>query len=139
MLAVAVLTGYDGPAKLAAARPDLTVPDLHALQRLLGPPAPPSGPAPADTITVHDLKVESRIGVTPEERARPQDLKVTLAIVPPSGLTGLGDDLARTIDYDAVSRAARSLAATSSRRCSTNSTSYSIPPPAARRSRMRMP
>lgn len=48
--AVALLSGYDGPARLAAAGPDLIAPGIGALHALLLPPKPLSGEVPVVTV-----------------------------------------------------------------------------------------
>ena len=53
-----------------------------------------------DRITISGLKVETRIGVTPEERARPQTVVVALALEVDLRTAGASDDLRDTIDYD---------------------------------------
>ena len=127
---IAVLTGYNHPEILARARPDLTVPDLGTLRWLLDRPALPirsaSSETPgdflttipmdtSDTIEIRRLRVHTRIGVTDEERAKTQVLLVTVRMVPGGGFTGLGDELARTVDYHAVSLAIKELAASKPR------------------------
>jgi 7,8-dihydroneopterin aldolase/epimerase/oxygenase len=64
-----------------------------------------------DCIRLTGLAIATHIGVPVEERALPQHLRVNLLLLPRSPLTGLGDDLAGTIDYGAVALAARTLAA----------------------------
>jgi phosphoglycolate phosphatase len=46
LISIAVLTGYTHAAALAAVKPDMTVPDLAVLRRLLGTPAHISRPIP---------------------------------------------------------------------------------------------
>jgi len=57
-----------------------------------------------DTIVVKDLEVHYRVGVPPEERARPQRLLVTLEMETDFARAATDDDLAQTIDYYAVTR-----------------------------------
>ncbi len=125
--AIAVLTGYDPGPKLMRAEPEVVVEHLGRLQRLLsshGLPAPEAAPqgetggaaGARGLVLVHGLRVASRIGVGMDERSATQELLVDLALVPPSGVGGLGDDLARTIDYDAVARAVGELASGGERR-----------------------
>ncbi len=63
-----------------------------------------------DTIHIEGLDVWARIGVPDEERQRPQRLTVSLTMWPDrGGLSGLNDDLSRTIDYSAVAECVRRL------------------------------
>ena len=119
---IAVLTGYQHPEILAAARPDLTVPDLGVLRALLDrhrrrsrPSATLSVPIP-DTIEIRRLRVTTHIGVPDAERAEPQTLWLTLRMVPVQGCDGLADDLSRTVDYHAVALELQTLAAARPRR-----------------------
>ena len=63
-----------------------------------------------DTILISDLELVSYIGVTSEERSEAQRLTITLEIHPKSPFTNLGDDLAKTVDYFALSRRVQQLA-----------------------------
>jgi len=65
----------------------------------------------ADLILVEELELRSRIGITEEERAEPQRLTVSLELEPARSLSGLGDDLAATVDYFRVCEAVKQLAA----------------------------
>ena len=55
-----------------------------------------------DEIVIEELRVLARIGVPDEERKSPQLLKISLTLRPKAGLSGLGDELERTIDYQNV-------------------------------------
>jgi FolB domain-containing protein len=55
-----------------------------------------------DRIAIHDLTVFYCVGVPEEERAQPQ--RLALCVEMEHDFAGLGEDLARTIDYYAVSR-----------------------------------
>ena len=70
----------------------------------------------ADEIHIEQLELSACIGVPDEERAEPQRLTVSLTLTPRKGFAELGDDLANTIDYFAVSRAVQKLAAAHSRK-----------------------
>ncbi len=122
---IAVLTGYQHPEILAAARPDLTVPDLGALLSLLDrhrpnlqASAPPAVAhiAPADTIEIRRLHLITHIGVPDSERATAQTLWLTVRMVPDHGFDDLADDLSHTIDYHAVALGLQKLAASKPRR-----------------------
>jgi 7,8-dihydroneopterin aldolase/epimerase/oxygenase len=69
-----------------------------------------------DLISIRGLRLTAWIGVPAEERAEPQTLVADIHLTPSRPLTGLGDEIAHTIDYDAVSRHVRTLAATARRR-----------------------
>jgi dihydroneopterin aldolase len=53
-----------------------------------------------DTIAIHDLTVFFHIGVPAQERSNPQ--RLTLTVEMDCDFSGLGDDVRRTIDYQAV-------------------------------------
>lgn len=57
-----------------------------------------------DKITIHDLEVLCRVGVTDEERAKPQRLLLTVEMELDFSRAASSDDLAATIDYDSVAR-----------------------------------
>lgn len=56
----------------------------------------------SDRITVSGLRVETRIGVTEKERARPQDVVIDIDIATDLGPSGTSDALEDTIDYDGL-------------------------------------
>lgn len=55
-----------------------------------------------DTIIIKELEVHYRVGVTEQERSRPQRLQLTLEIGADLSRAAAADDLAHTIDYQAV-------------------------------------
>jgi FolB domain-containing protein len=55
-----------------------------------------------DQIAIHDLSVFYHVGLHPQERANPQRLTVTVEME--HDLTLVKDDLAKTIDYQAVTQ-----------------------------------
>ena len=57
---------------------------------------------PIDSITLTGLKITSTVGVPPEERSHPQSLEVTVHMCPHQGLSGLNDDIEKTVDYARV-------------------------------------
>jgi FolB domain-containing protein len=57
-----------------------------------------------DTITICDLAVLLRVGVPEKERATPQRLLLTVEMALDVSAAAKSDDLARTIDYFAVSQ-----------------------------------
>jgi FolB domain-containing protein len=52
-----------------------------------------------DRISIHDLRVETRIGVTDEERATPRTVTISVDIWADLRGPGKSDDLADTVDY----------------------------------------
>ena len=67
-----------------------------------------------DSIVVRDLRVETHIGVTEEERATPQTVLIDLDIGVDLRPAGNSDDLTDTIDYSAVTGEVAALAAAES-------------------------
>lgn len=65
-------------------------------------PAPPGG----DRIELRGLRVLGRHGVLPEEREREQPFEVDLDVEADLSPAGRSDDLADTLDYGALARAA---------------------------------
>lgn len=57
-----------------------------------------------DKITICDLEIFCRVGVPDEERAKPQRLLVSVELELDFAKAAAGDDLAATIDYEAVAR-----------------------------------
>jgi 7,8-dihydroneopterin aldolase/epimerase/oxygenase len=57
-----------------------------------------------DRITISDLEVYCRVGVSEDERSAPQRLLFTVDLFLDLGAAAATDDLRRTIDYYAVSR-----------------------------------
>ncbi len=105
VMAIAVLTGFDSPAKLMRAEPDLIVRDLGELQRLL------EAPSPNDQILIQELELFVRIGVPDEERGKAQRLTVSAVLVPRNKFSDLTDDLAETVDYAQVCQSLRNFVA----------------------------
>jgi dihydroneopterin aldolase len=70
----------------------------------------------SDAIVIRGLEVETRVGVTPEERARPQVVVVDIDIAADLSRAAASDELAETIDYSAaVSRVAETIAGSETR------------------------
>lgn len=106
LVSVAVLSGYDPVDRLAKASPQVILPNVSELPALCaGAPAK----LRAD-IVVNKLRFPVLIGVPDEERAKEQDIKVSLAIETPHGISGLGDEIEETIDYYEVTEAIKKLA-----------------------------
>ena len=57
---------------------------------------------PADAIRIEELEIFAKVGVPAEERAKPQRLTLSVALVPHVSFAELNDDLSRTVDYAAV-------------------------------------
>jgi len=55
-------------------------------------------------IVIKGLTVEMHIGVPDEERRHPQQLAIDATLTPLTPFGDLGDDITRTVDYDAASR-----------------------------------
>ena len=64
-----------------------------------------------DRILIHELELESRIGITAEERSRPQRLLLSVEIETDTRPAAETDELSRTIDYAVVADRLRELAA----------------------------
>ncbi|MGO8701858.1 MAG: dihydroneopterin aldolase [Limisphaerales bacterium] len=57
-----------------------------------------------DQITIKDLEVFYRVGVTEEERAKPQRLLLTIELIHSFEAAAAADDLEKTINYYAVAQ-----------------------------------
>lgn len=109
---VALLSGYDVASRLRSAGPRFLLSCIgtlhavmeHALQGSL------TGEGEGEHIEIRRLAVEALIGVPDEERAAPQTLHLTLHLVPEGPFAGMADDLARTVDYQAVAERVEELA-----------------------------
>lgn len=55
-----------------------------------------------DTITICDLEVHYRVGITDPERAKPQRLLITVEMQKPLAKAAASDNLGDTVDYFAV-------------------------------------
>ncbi len=107
---IGVLTGYNNAEQLAEAEPELTVPHLGVLKNLLEKAAQATAARAADSIRINGLELMCHIGVPDEERAQAQRLTANVTLAAPTPFAELGEDLARTIDYDALSRRLTELA-----------------------------
>lgn len=99
---IAVLTGYNSASQLAAVEPDMIVPDLAALKRILIRSSK-NNKSP-DHISIKGLKLTCHIGVPDEERASPQNLLADITLFTEKSLSGLQDDIANTINYDSLAQ-----------------------------------
>jgi dihydroneopterin aldolase/2-amino-4-hydroxy-6-hydroxymethyldihydropteridine diphosphokinase len=57
-----------------------------------------------DSISIKELRVPARIGVTEDERAKPQPLVLNIDVHADLARAGQTDDLDDTIDYDSLVR-----------------------------------
>ena len=71
---------------------------------------------PPDEIRIASLELKARIGVPAAERKKAQRLTVSLTMVPVHEFGAMDDDVSRTIDYAAVSKAIKELAAAKPRK-----------------------
>ncbi len=62
-----------------------------------------------NTIEIRGLRLPVRLGVPEAERALRQCVEMDVTLVPLSDFEEMGDDLSRTVDYQAVSQSIRSL------------------------------
>lgn len=104
---IGVLTGYNNPTQLAEATPDFIVPHLAALRKLMQKAPQQAG----DTIHLNSLELMCHIGVPDEERATPQQLTADITLESPCPFSTMAEDIARTIDYHALSLRLAELAA----------------------------
>lgn len=104
---IGVLTGYNNATQLHEAAPDLVVPHLGMLRRLM---QRATCPQQHDAIRLHSLTFDCCLGVPEEERATPQRVQAEVCITPPCGFGLMGDALERTIDYDALAQSLVALA-----------------------------
>lgn len=105
VLAVALLSGFDDLAKLAAAAPDVVVRDLGDLRILM------EKNAPRGLIKVDGLEIDAHVGVPDEEIAQKQRLLLDLEIVPVRAFGEMNENVALTVDYFEVCEAVRAYAA----------------------------
>ena len=82
---------------VAKSRRHATATDVHSAGR--------------DAIHIEQLEVLARIGVTDNERAKPQRLTISISMWPNEQFDSLRDDIARAIDYSAVCTATRDFVA----------------------------
>lgn len=69
-----------------------------------------------DTVRIKKLLISTHIGVPEEERAEPQELCVSVKMVPQTSFEHLQDDIEKTVDYYQVSLRIKELAAEKPRR-----------------------
>ena len=64
----------------------------------------------ADRISIEALRLQCRIGVFPEERETPQRIDADIVLHVEPRFEDMDDNLAATVDYDALARRIRELA-----------------------------
>lgn len=67
-------------------------------------------------IEIRRLKVSCHIGVPEEERALPQQLRVSVKLTTATPFGAMGDEISRTIDYAALASAIQDLSSARPRR-----------------------
>jgi dihydroneopterin aldolase len=67
-------------------------------------------------IEIRRLRVSTFIGVPDEERARPQELRVSVVLDLATSFAAMDDDIGRTLDYAALAGELQTLAAARPRR-----------------------
>jgi dihydroneopterin aldolase len=72
--------------------------------------SPPASAADRYTVTVRGLVVMCSIGIRPEERDRPQRVRVSVELTAPEGAVYPGDNRRRLINYEKVIAAIRAIA-----------------------------
>jgi dihydroneopterin aldolase len=72
--------------------------------------SPPASAADRYTVTVRGLVVMCSIGIRPEERDRPQRVRVSVELTAPEGAVYPGDNRRRLINYERVVAAIRAIA-----------------------------
>lgn len=107
---IGVLTGYNNAAQLTESAPDLVVPNLAALQNLMGK----TPPLQADSIRLNGLELHACIGVPEQERATPQRLVADISLTPRLPFRAMEEDIDRTINYDTLSARLADIARSSS-------------------------
>ncbi len=108
IMGIAVLTGYNSADQLARANPDIMVPDLLVLKKVLEHAHRTL--RDGDVIRLNSLELRCRIGVPDEERAERQKLLADIELTPPRRFSATGEELARTIDYAALAERLKWLA-----------------------------
>ena len=64
-------------------------------------------PSGTDRIHIEQLELYARVGVTENERARPQRITLSLTVWPKAAFAKLEDDITRTVNYSELGQCAR--------------------------------
>lgn len=104
VVSVAVLSGYDLPARLSEAKPRFVLACIKSLHAMLEEHDRSREEAMTgrETISIRRLAVEAVIGVPEEERAESQTLFISVVLVPSRPFAQMGDRIEETVDYQAV-------------------------------------
>lgn len=105
---IAVLTGYNSANQLAKAAPDIMVPDLLVLKKLLEQAHRTL--RDGDSIRLCAMELSCHIGVPARERAERQKLLADIELTPPRRFSAMGEDIRRTIDYAALAERLKEVA-----------------------------
>jgi FolB domain-containing protein len=68
-----------------------------------------------DKILINDLSAHGIIGVNPDERVRPQEIKINLVLYTNTIPAGKSDDIKDTVNYSQVAKKVKAYAETSNR------------------------
>ena len=63
--------------------------------------------AEEDQVHIEQLEVFGRVGVTENERSKPQRLTLTITVRPRVGFDDVQDDITRAVNYSAIAAASR--------------------------------
>lgn len=69
-----------------------------------------------DSIEIKNLEAGARVGITDIERSEIQKISICLRLIPNYSLSGLADDIKRTVNYQTVSQRVIELAALGERK-----------------------
>lgn len=108
IMGIAVLTGYNSTDQLARAKPDIMVPDLLVLKKVLEHAHRTL--RDGDVIRLRSMELHCHIGVPDEERAERQKLLADIELTPPRRFSAMGEELDKTIDYASVAERLKQLA-----------------------------
>ncbi len=101
IMSLGVLTGYNHAAALAESEPTIMVKDLNVVAQMLGSPLAES--RAEEKVKIRGLELDTFIGVSDEERAEKQVLKVHVEMTPKVNFFSMGDEIDGGVDYYQVS------------------------------------
>ena len=64
---------------------------------------------PGDRISIEELEVSARVGVTEKERSQPQRITLDITVWPERSFETLQDDIGQTVNYVDICRTCREL------------------------------